>query len=161
MANEGKPIKRSEQLAPLSREHHEALLFVWKLRQGLKNGTDIRIIGQYVQWFWERHLQEHFREEETILARYLPADDAQVLRMMDEHQEIEALIHINESIADGALLTQLADLLNYHVRFEEREFFPHAEKVISTEDLNRVYEQLSKETASCSVWEHEFWARKG
>jgi hemerythrin-like domain-containing protein len=160
MADEMKPIKRSEQLAPLSREHHEGLLFVWKLKQGLKNGTDIKTIAEYVQWFWEGHLQEHFREEEEILARYLPADDALVHRMIDEHQSIEALVHINENIADDALLEQLANELNDHIRFEEREFFPHAEKTISVEALNAIYEQLSKEPAQCGAWPNEFWLKK-
>jgi hemerythrin-like domain-containing protein len=161
MANEINPIKRSGQLAPLSREHHEALLFVWKIRQGLKNGTDIREVAQFVQWFWQNHLQEHFREEEQILAAHLPEDNEFVLRMIDEHQNIEALIHINENIPDEALLVQLADELNAHIRFEEREFFPYVEKTISVADLNRIYEQLSREKRQGTKWENEFWVKKG
>jgi hemerythrin-like domain-containing protein len=160
MASEMKPIKRSEQLTPLSREHHEGLLFVWKIRQGLKNGTDIKTIAEYVQWFWQGHLQEHFRQEEGILAKYLPAEDALVHRMVDEHQSIEALLHINENIADEALLEQLTNELDKHIRFEEREFFPYAEKTISEEDLNAIYEQLSKKAGQCGVWQNEFWRSK-
>src|SRR6476469_6413101 len=120
MASETNPIKRSIQLTPLSKEHHEGLLFGWKIRQGIKNGTDINIIGRFVQWFWKGHLEEHFRKEEQVLAAYLHSDDTQVLRMIDEHQEIEALIHINENIVDEANLIQIADALTNHIRFEER-----------------------------------------
>ena len=121
MAKEIKPIKRSEQLAPLSRDHHEALLFVWKIRQGLKNGTDQKTIGQFVEWFWKSHLEEHFREEEQILAPWLPKENDLVQRMLNDHQDIEAMVHINEQIADLALLEELAGKINDHVRFEERE----------------------------------------
>ena len=34
-----KPLKRSKELAPLSREHHDGLLFAWKIKQGLANGN--------------------------------------------------------------------------------------------------------------------------
>ena len=155
-----KPIKRSGQLAPLSREHHEGLLFAWKIRQGLKNGTDIKSISQFVQWFWENELQGHFKKEEQVLAKYLPVDDALVHRMIDEHQNIEALVQINENIADKSLLEQLAGAVNDHIRFEEREVFPHAERTLTTEQLNLVYHQLTEEKSSCPKWENEFWVKK-
>ncbi|HJW16871.1 MAG TPA: hemerythrin domain-containing protein [Flavisolibacter sp.] len=160
MGNETNPIKRSNQLAPLSREHHEGLLFGWKIRQGLKNGADINTIGRFVQWFWEAHLQEHFRLEEQVLAAYMPTGDLQVDRMINEHQEIEALIHINENIVDEANLLQIADAIADHIRFEEREFFPHAEHSISSENLDKIYDQLSVEKVPPVKWEEEFWLKK-
>ena len=155
-----KPIRRSKQLAPLSREHHEGLLFAWKIKQGLKNGTGINRIAAFVQWFWDNDLQEHFRKEEQVLAANLPAGDALVQQMIDEHQDIEALIRINENIADVALLEQLARAVNDHIRFEERTFFPHAEKTIPPEKLDLVFEQLSKQPAHSEKWEDEFWLKK-
>jgi hemerythrin-like domain-containing protein len=157
MSKEVKPIKRSKQLTPLSKDHHEGLLFAWKIKQGLKNNADKKLIAEYVQWFWQNHLQEHFREEEQILAPHLPADNALLQQMIEGHQEIEAMIHINESIADENLLQQLAKATDDHIRFEERELFPYAEKVIPEKELNLIYEQLSKEPAQCSKWEMEFW----
>ena|SRR6478672_3212422 len=160
MANETNPIKRSRQLTPLSKEHHEGLLFGWKIKQGLKNGTDINTIGRFVQWFWTGHLQEHFRQEEQVLAAYLPTDDPQVLRMVDEHQEIEALIHINENIVDQENLNQIADALSNHIRFEEREFFSYAERTIPLEQLDKIYEKLSIEKPPAKNWDLDFWSNK-
>jgi len=160
MPKEIKPIKRSKQLTPLSKDHHDGLLFAWKIKQGLKNGADIKLIAKYVQWFWNNHLQQHFREEEQILAPYLPADNELVQKMLDEHQEIEAMIHINENIPDPALLSNLAQAIDNHIRFEERIFFPYAEKLISEKELNFIYEQLSKDSAQCEKWEPEFWIKK-
>jgi hemerythrin-like domain-containing protein len=160
MGKETKPIKRSKQLTPLSKDHHDGLLFAWKIKRGLKNGTDIQLISEYVQWFWKNHLLEHFREEEQILAPHLPAENQLLQRMQDEHQEIEAMIHINESIPDESMLDKLADAVHDHIRFEERELFPYAEKIIPLEQLDKIYEQLSRGPAQCGKWEREFWLVK-
>lgn len=160
MSKEMKPIKRSMQLTPLSKDHHDGLLFAWKIKKGLKNGTDTRLIAEYVQWFWTNHLAEHFREEEQILAPHLPADNDLLLQMLEEHQEIEAMVHINENIPDATLLEGLAQAIDDHIRFEERQLFPYAEKVVSEEELNTIYGQLPKQKVECAKWEREFWSTR-
>jgi hemerythrin-like domain-containing protein len=160
MAKELNPIKRSKQLTPLSKDHHDGLLFAWKIKQGLKNGATINTISEYVQWFWKNHLAEHFREEEQILAPHLPGDNELLMQMLDEHQEIEAMVYINENIPDPTLLLNLAQAIDDHIRFEERQLFPYAEKVIPESELNLIYEQLPKEPAKCEKWEREFWVKK-
>lgn len=160
MSKELKPIKRSKQLTPLSKDHHDGLLFAWKIKQGLKNGTDIKLIAEYVQWFWTNHLQEHFSEEEQVLAPHLPPENELLQQMMDEHQEIEAMIHINENIPAESLLAKLAESIDDHIRFEERQLFPYAEKVIPEKELNLIYEQLLKEPVQCKSWDNEFWKNK-
>ena len=147
-------------MTPLSKDHHDGLLFAWKIKQGLKNGTDIRLIAEYVQWFWKNHLEEHFREEEQILAPHLPAENDLLMQMLEEHQEIEAMVHINENIPDETLLEGLARAIDDHIRFEERQLFPYVEKVVSEEELNVIYEQLPKEKMECAKWEREFWVLK-
>lgn len=160
MPTEIKPIKRSKELAPLSRDHHEGLLLVWKIKTGLKNGTPINVIAQYVHWFWTHHLQIHFKEEEQILAPCLPKENELMQQMIEEHEEIEALIHINENIADETVLTQIAQKLNDHIRFEERQLFPWAEKIISADELTKIGYHLAKENNKCPKWEDEFWIAK-
>jgi len=102
-------------------------------------------MAEYVQWFWKNHLEEHFREEEQILAPYLPGDNVLLQQMLEEHQQIEATIHINENIPDATLLGNLAQAIDDHIRFEERQLFPYAEKMIPENELNLIYEGLSKE----------------
>lgn len=159
MSKEIKPIKRSKQLTPLSKDHHDGLLFAWKIKQGLKNGADIKLIASYVQWFWKNHLQEHFREEEQILAPHLPADNELIKQMIDDHQEIESMIRIIENIADETLLLTLAKAIDDHIRFEERQLFPYAEKAIPEKELNVIYEQLPKKPPKCANWELQFWVK--
>jgi hemerythrin-like domain-containing protein len=70
------------------------------------------------------------------------------------------MVHINENIPDGTLLQNLAQAIDDHIRFEERQLFPYAEQVIPEKELNLIYDQLPKEKAECEKWEREFWMKK-
>jgi hemerythrin-like domain-containing protein len=157
--DEPTPIKRSKELVPLSKDHHEGLLFAWKIKQGLRNGTDPKLIAEFIQWFWKADLQEHFRKEEEVLAVHLPKDNELVLQMMEEHQELEALVRLCEMVVDDDIFIQLADGIHNHIRFEERKLFPYAEKVIPPGELEAINLELVK-TKPHSKWETEFWLRK-
>lgn len=154
-----KPIKRSKELVPLSKEHHEGLLFGWKIKQGLRNGTPHPVIADFIQWFWEAGLQEHFRKEEEVLAPHLPKEDTLVEQMLEEHEQLEALIRLCAMVRDEDIFLQLADGLHNHIRFEERVLFPHAEKVIPQDVRQRISQELAKEHPH-QKWENEFWVRK-
>lgn len=154
-----KPIKRSKELVPLSKDHHEGLLLGWKIKQGLRNGTDAGLISKYIQWFWEADLQEHFRKEEQILAAHLPRENELVRRMFEEHEEIEALIHINAMVVDEDIFVQIADKISEHIRFEERVLFPFAEQTIPASGLTEIHAAIDT-AKSGAKWEEEFWVRK-
>ena len=79
--------------------------------------------------------------------------------MIDEHHSIESMVHINENIADEILLLNLAQAIDEHIRFEERQLFPYAEKAIAEKELNLIYDQLSKVPVQCETWEREFWVK--
>ncbi|NTS41138.1 hemerythrin domain-containing protein [Flavisolibacter sp. BT320] len=152
-----KPIKRSKELVPLSKEHHEGLLFGWKIKQGLRNGTDKTLISEFIQWFWEADLENHFRKEEQVLAIHLPADNALVQRMFEEHEQIEALVRLGATVQDEDIFTQLADAIHNHIRFEERELFPYAEGVLPPTILVAISTELLNENPNKRKWENEFW----
>lgn len=151
-----KPIKRSEQLAPLSREHHDTLLFVWKIRQGLKNRTPPEEIALYVHWFWNNHLQVHFNQEEHLLLPHLPKPDQMSKQLKAEHQDIRELI---AGPLHATSLAVLAGKLNDHIRFEERQLFPHIEKKLSPGQLNSIQKQLDQLPRCKEKWENEFWLK--
>lgn len=154
-----KPIKRSKELVPLSQEHHEGLLFGWKIKQGLKNGTPYTVISDFIQWFWEADLEQHFRKEEQVLVPHLPKEDPLVKQMLEEHEQLEALIRLCAMVQDEDIFLQLADGLHNHIRFEERTLFPHAEKTISPEALQNIYLELLKKHPH-RKWEDAFWMQK-
>jgi hemerythrin-like domain-containing protein len=154
--NEIRPIKRSEQLAPLSREHHDALLFIWKIKKGLKNKTSIQIIASYVQWFWNNHLKEHFDQEEKILLPFL-SKNKMTDQLKKEHETIRNLITAE---MDESSIALLANTLNDHIRFEERQLFPDIEKEVSVEQLNEIFKQLDHQPQCETYAGDEFWIPK-
>src|SRR4051812_27083699 len=144
-----KPIKRNELLKTFSRDHHFSLLFCWKIRQGLRKEVAIERICKYVQYFWQQHLLSHFQEEELIL--FTPVNERSVQRAIKEHtqisQQVEALANCSGNNAQKRL-EKLADMMDEHVRYEERELFPHLEKKFSKEQLENLERYIQKHQPS-------------
>jgi hemerythrin-like domain-containing protein len=160
-----KPIKRSKELAPLSREHHDGLLFVWKIRQGLANNTSVETLRNFTLWFWTNHIKPHFKEEEKVLVKFLPIDNPLVQQMINEHEQIRDIIVSLDQRPTTSSFELLAEFLNKHIRFEERQLFAYAEEVLSPEQLNLVYLELAHEPhckidAPGTAWKDEFWVKK-
>jgi hemerythrin-like domain-containing protein len=160
MAQETKPIKRSKQLAPLSREHHDGLLFSWKIRQGLENGTAFSKLRDYTIWFWQHHIKPHFYQEEKILLPYMPKDHPLAIQLKNEHAHIRELILHLDADADKHTFIILCDLLDRHIRFEERELFNFLEEILTPEQLDLIQPQLEDHPVSCEEWKDEFWVKK-
>jgi hemerythrin-like domain-containing protein len=159
------PIKRSRELAPLSREHHDGLLFAWKIKQGLANGTPIRTLVDYTRWFWSNHIKPHFRDEEKVLVKFLPVDNNLVQQMIREHAQIRDLIISLDKKPDANSLQLLAEFINNHIRFEERQLFSYAEQVLTPAQLNEIFNDLPNEphcdTEPTAVsWKDDFWLKK-
>ena len=158
MKQESNPIKRSDQLAPLSREHHDGLLFVWKIKQGLENNASPEIMREYTLWYWKHHIKPHFYQEEKILMPFMPAGHPMGIRLKDEHSHIRELIIELDTEADKRHLQLLCDLLTHHIRFEERVLFPFVEEHTAKEFLNNAGERLSNlPNGNCSNYPVKFW----
>lgn len=159
-----RPIKRSENIMKLSREHHFSLLFCWKIREGVKKKIAPWRIVQYVRYFWDANLQPHFKEEEQILFAPLP-DDAMVAKAVEEHAAIKQGIEAIYTSSEAEMweeLAKFADLLDKHVRYEERQLFPHIESVLTGAQLDDIGRQLNAAHTSPlkDDYEDEFWKEK-
>ncbi|OKL42021.1 hemerythrin domain-containing protein [Pontibacter flavimaris] len=157
------PQKRDKSLVPLSREHHFGLLFCWKLRQGLKNGTDLEVMRAYVRYFWENILKEHCQEEEWLMERLLPHEDTQRTRMHEEHKLIEALVELIEegSPMNRDLFKVLDQDLTDHIRWEERELFPYLQAAAHSDELELAGQLLEhKHDPRLDNFTPEFWVKK-
>jgi len=155
-----KPIKRSKELAPLSREHHDGLLFAWKIKQGLANGTSIETLCNYTRWFWSNHIKPHFKDEEKGLVKFLLEENALVKQMFKEHAQIRDLIISLDKEPDSTSLQLLAEFITNHIRFEERELFAYAEQTLTSEQLNEIYAELPHDSHCETEWKDEFWVKK-
>lgn len=152
---EYQPIKRSNALVPLSREHHQALLAVWKIRQGLKKEVAPERIILFVEWFWQTELQPHFATEEQVLLPHIVADNLRN-RLLQEHEHIAHSIELLLHNRYRELLDNLAQMLYDHIRFEERILFNEIEKSASAETLQNIGSQIRKEN-KCAAWADAFW----
>lgn len=159
---ETKPIKRSEHIMKLSKEHHSGLLFCWKIRQGLKGEVAAERILKYTKYFWSNHLDEHFREEETIL--FFPLKDELVQKAIEDHKQIKhTLDTLQESSAEDTKqkLAHLANLIDDHIRYEERKLFPHLEKTLSEAQLKKIGKLLEAQQSAplTDDFEDQFWIK--
>lgn len=152
------PIKRSEYLKPLSREHHYSLLFGWKLKQGINHGVAPERMVAYIAYFWPEVLLPHFEEEERHL--FYLSDTKQVLQAIDEHRTIQSLME--EAIRKPKLVTYeslktLAESVDLHVRFEERTLFPFLEESLTTEQLMTAAAAIEASPALGDDYADHFW----
>ena len=160
MAGKIKPTRRSKELAPLSRLHHTGLLFTWKVRQGLSNGTEPDTLRKYVLWTWQHRIKPHFFQEEKILLPYLNTDDPMAIRLKDEHEQIRELILSLDEEADNQTFIILCDLVDKHIRWEERELLGYLEGLLTPQQLAAIYKAIEEHPVSPEQWTDEFWVKK-
>jgi len=156
--DEVKPIKRSVQLQPLSREHHDGLLFVWKIKQGLEKRISPERLKRFASWYWRNHIRPHFFQEEKVLVPFMPEGHPMAVQLKKEHDYIRELIIRIDREPDPHDFSRLANLLETHIRFEERELFQYLEQHLSQEQLSQIAEKLEQHPVSCTEeWKDEFW----
>ena len=160
MENPQKPIKRSEQLKRLSREHHAGLLFSWKIKQGISIGVSVERMQHYVNYFVNGHLLGHFEQEEKLL--FNQVDIPACLQARKQHIELKGLIQkINHTpdVNPDVFITFIK-MLNDHIRFEERVVFPLLEELLDEQTLNTINDVLEMDDhAFKDEYPDEFWLK--
>ena len=131
-------MKRSEELAPLSRDHHQGLFAALKLRRATAaSAADARAIFLA---FWADGRRHFAIEEELLLPAYArrgPADHEAVVRVLVEHVDLRrraADLERDEAPGLGAL-HELGDRLQAHIRHEENVLFPLVESALGHDEL--------------------------
>ena len=136
-------MKRTAELAPLSRDHQVALAHALKL--GRASEDDVAAIVAGFLAFLVDEGRAHFVQEETLLAPEVPDDHADLAdRMHAEHAEILRLAETLGRLPDVVSARELGDLLSRHVRFEERELFPLLERRLPAARLLEIGRGLSR-----------------
>ncbi len=156
-------MKRHKSLETLSFEHHDALVIALRIKKGVQKDIDLTPVAEYALSVYKNHLRHHFEQEEATLREPLLANPQSVTaieRMMDEHERFAEIAEFLE-LGKGdrkALLKEFAELLDSHVRFEERTLFPLAEKLIPENQLEEISAYLHKEHKPIDKdWPVEFW----
>jgi iron-sulfur cluster repair protein YtfE (RIC family) len=131
-----KPIKRSEFLKPLSREHHHGLLFCWKIRAGIQKNVEVSRIKKYADWFYQNYLISHFDVEEKYVFPILGNENELIRKAVSEHQRIKQLFESNTEISKN--ISWIEEELESHIRFEERILFGEIQKFATAEQLQSI-----------------------
>ena len=131
-----KPIKRSEFLKPLSREHHHGLLFCWKIRAGIKKDVEVSRIKEYADWFYKNYLIPHFEVEEKYVFPILGNENGLIEKAVSEHRSLQRLFESTTEFQKN--LNLIEEELEIHIRFEERILFGEIQKFATAEQLQTI-----------------------
>ena len=158
------PIKRSKNLVTLSKDHHDGLLIAWKVRQGLRLNISNTRLSNFIVNQFNTHLHPHFVEEEQLLFSKLPSSDELRIKAEDQHAAIRQMIAAFDSAPESSTedLANFANLLDDHIRLEERQLFPHLEKVVAPDELDLIGKDLERlhATKPADEWHDQFWIKK-
>jgi hemerythrin-like domain-containing protein len=143
-------MKRHSSFIPLSREHHEGLLLATRLQQG-RNALlrlwshDLNWQAEYIVKFFDDNLDTHFLIEETIVfpaARASNLNGGTIIQaLLNEHAEMREMVEFFRHPSQKKLectLTRFGEILENHIRCEERELFPLCEEAFSEEELENI-----------------------
>lgn len=154
-------MKRNKNLHPLSWQHHSGLLIARRIKKGVANGSDITVIAHYMESMWNEHLNPHFKLEEDHL---LPPMEnlTEAAELIERFNEEHALMRkqIQEILCKPtyAKLEEFSMTLTNHIHFEEKEFFPLAERIIPEKELDRIGRFFHEAYAEKQVdWRIPFW----
>lgn len=142
-------MKRDPSLVPLSHDHHEGLIFAFRIRHGhapsgqvWEAQTPADRARETVAFFRE-HLAPHFRAEEEeifpVLEPHLSPGERVVAELREEHARLRALVgDLERGMGDLAgTLRVFGELLERHIRKEERDLFALFEARVPPADIRR------------------------
>lgn len=140
-------MKRHPALHSLSHDHHHGLVMALRLKKGGPASpndnwpTDRAAQIQSLLSFARNELLPHFElEERHLLGLAQDLDE----RLIADHRELRALLEsIGSGVSADPMLKQFGEMLEAHIRFEEREFFPRLQEVLGEEGLSQLAQKLS------------------
>ena len=146
-------MKRHKSLLSLSHDHQHVLSLALKLKYSkkpLSSTPEAEVTGlkKELSDKYENEIRTHFSLEETCLVP-LFENNALLSRMLDEHKKLEGLYNkIVKNTENWDLnlqrekLNLLGELLELHIRFEERELFPMIEEALNEQQLLELEKKL-------------------
>ena len=146
---------RHPSLILLSHDHHHGLALALRCRKqalgqlkpmgvkGLKERA-----GEFREFF-ANQLVPHFRAEEEVLfpqmRALVPGSEAIIEQLICDHQQIRAAIpQLERDVGLGKLVFDLGDLLERHIRKEERELFPLFEQHVGATGAEMIEDEIKK-----------------
>jgi len=153
-------MKRHPALIPLSRDHHDGLVQAVRLRRAAAGGdasARLAAAREFVEFFRNEE-RVHLRDEEEelfpLLLRHVQSQPAPLREARVHHVQLEGFVRTLEiaaaaGIADREALAAAGELLDAHIRLEERQLFPLIEELVPDDELARL--GLASRDATCAV----------
>ena len=150
--------RRHNSLIPLSHQHQHALALAVIIRRrfGLRESEPAwcrEMVGK-VQKLYAGELRGHFEVEEEVL---FPAMQHYLGRLplvdelISDHVAIRCLVRGLEAMADREALAEFSQVLETHVRKEERKLFREFEKRMPADEALKVGSEIAAAlAAACS-----------
>ncbi len=140
-------MKRVSELHGLSVDHHHGLVLARKAKQA-SNSEDkllVSAVWEEVEKMFSSNLEPHFQIEETLIMPNLKQKGNENLfrRFYDDHERLRKFIKPGSKKTAKALQS-FGEILEKHIRFEERELFEVAQKYLSQETLNSIARACKK-----------------
>ncbi|MCP5417634.1 MAG: hemerythrin domain-containing protein [Chromatiaceae bacterium] len=127
-------MQRDSSLRSLSSEHHTGLVIARRAADAAYQDEDTRAAAwSNIQEIFRTDLEPHFqREEQGLLSALREAGEVDLVeRTLREHRALRAMI-AEERVDNLALF---AGALKAHIRFEERQLFEAAQRLLGSERL--------------------------
>lgn len=154
------PLKRCIELQPLSRQHHNGLLFCFFIEKGIKKHADKILMRDFCMYFWESDLQHHFEIEETYLTPFSSYPELRevINKMLADHIYIRKFFENPNILTEESIFDQLRQLVDDHIRFEERELYSLIQSVITAEEMQTLGATFAmEENNMCTSYPIKFW----
>jgi hemerythrin-like domain-containing protein len=153
-------MKRHPALIPLLREHHDGLVQAVRLRRAAANedaSARLAVAREFVEFFRNKE-RVHLREEEEelfpLFLRYVRSHPAPLREARVQHVQLEGFARkLGVAVAAGSVdretLAAAGELLDAHIRLEERHLFPLIEDLVPDDELGRL--RLVSRDVTCAV----------
>ena len=146
---------RHPSLTALSHDHHHGLALALRCRKQslgqLKpmGAEGLRLRAAELSEFFDKQLVPHFRAEEEILFPLMRAAAPESAALLDDllrdHETFrQGVIALVAGTGVSKLIFDLGDLLERHIRREERELFPLFEQYVESSRAEAAGQEISK-----------------
>lgn len=153
-------MKRHPALIPLSRDHHDGLAQALRLRRAAATGdasARLAAASDFVEFFRNEerlHLRDEEEELFPLFLKHVRSQPAPLREARAQHMQLEGFarklgIAVAAGIIDRETLAAAGELLDAHIRLEERQLFPLIEQLVPDDELRRL--GLANRDATCAV----------
>jgi hemerythrin-like domain-containing protein len=129
-------------------------MLVWKIRKAIREHVDLDRVDKYVSWFYQQYVLQHFDMEEKFIFPVLGDQHELILQALDEHKQIKTYFEAENK--NETSYNALADLLEKHIRFEERVLFNLVQEQATEQQLQLIADKsdddLFKENECDPFW---------